>query len=70
MQELSGVEEKLQYEVDQKTQDLQAQMDAIDYRVSIALTLLHLYIDEIVLKQDILLLPWLATVGAKQTLSL
>ena len=38
-QELAGVEEKLLYQVEQKTQDLQSQLDSCDFRVRITLIL-------------------------------
>jgi len=38
-QELAGVEEKLLYQVEQKTQDLQSQLDSCDFRVRMRLSL-------------------------------
>lgn len=39
-QDLNGIEEKLLYQVEQKTQDLQSQLDTCDFRVRIRLLLL------------------------------
>jgi len=40
-QDLASIEEKLTYQVEQKTQDLQSQLDSCDVRVRISLLLLY-----------------------------
>jgi len=42
VEDLAGIEEKLLYQVEQRTQDLQTQLDACEFRVRIKL-LLPLY---------------------------
>jgi len=41
-QELAGIEEKLLYQVEQKTQDLQSQIDSRDFRVRMTFSVTQL----------------------------